>query len=114
MLKNPSHPGEILHDEVLPYHGVSSIEAAAILEIDQKRLDRVLAGRAPIDRDLAERIEAAWGVSAELMVSAQRHYDEARHRRHRDVPGRVTIGVVALLTLAGIVWQAVSLWRMLT
>ena len=114
MLKNPCHPGEILHDEVLPYHRLSAIEAAEILEIGQKRLDRVLAGRASIDRDLAERIEAAWGVSAELMLNVQRHYGEARARRRRDVPGRVTIGVVALLTLAGIVWQAVSLWRMLT
>ena len=114
MLKNPCHPGEILHDEVLPYHGLSTIQAAAVLQIDQKRLGLVLAGCAPIDRDLAERIEAAWGVSAELMLNAQRHYDEARARRQRDVPGRVTIAVVALFTLVGIVWQAVSLWRMLT
>lgn len=117
MLKNPSHPGEILHDEVLPYHGLSPSQAAAILNVELTTWELILAGRAPIGADLADRIETAWGISAELLLNLQRQYDEANlrnQRNRRGVPGIATIIVVALLALAGIAWQAVNVWRMLT
>lgn len=114
MLKNPSHPGEILREDVLPYYGVSPTQAAITLGIEPAQLDLILAGQAPLSRDLAERIEAEWGVSAELMVNVQRNYDEAHRRNRRGVPGMATIIVLALLALAGIAWQAAAVWRMLT
>lgn len=114
MLKNPSHPGEILHDEVLPYHGLSPSQAAAILNVELTTWELILAGRAPIGAELADRIEAAWGVSAELLLSLQRQYDEADRRNRRGVPGIATIIVIALLALAGVAWQADNVWRMLT
>lgn len=114
MLKNPAHPGEILREEVLPYYGVSPSEAASTLRIEPAQLDLILAGQAPLERDLAERIEAAWGVSAELMVNVQRQFDEAHRRNRRGVPGMATIIVLAVLALAGIAWQAAAIWRMLT
>lgn len=114
MLKNPAHPGEILREEVLPYHGVSPTQAAITMGIEPAQVDLILAGQAPIDHELAERIEAEWGVSAELMVNVQRHFDDAHRRSRRGVPSRATIIVLAVLAFAGIAWQAVGIWRMLT
>lgn len=114
MLKNPAHPGEILREDVLPYYGVSPTQAAITLGIEPARLELILAGQAPLDHDLADRIEAEWGVSAELMVSVQRHFDEAQCRNRRGVPGMATIIVLAVLALAGIAWQGAAIWRMLT
>lgn len=114
MLKNPAHPGEILREEVLAYYGVSPTEAARTLSVEPAQLELILAGQAPIDQDLAERVEAEWGVSAELMVNVQRHFDKAHRPNRRGVPGMVTITILALLALAGIAWQAAAVWRMLT
>lgn len=80
MLKNPTHPGELIANETLPYYGLKVAPAARVLKISRVNLHRVLTGQASLTHELALKIEAAFGVDAELLTSMQNQYDLARAR----------------------------------
>lgn len=85
MMKNPAHPGEILRDEILPYHRLTAREGAIALGLSPWRFGLLLAGHAAVDGEIARRIEAHWGVSCDLLLSLQANIDMARRRRRRKV-----------------------------
>jgi addiction module HigA family antidote len=62
---NPAHPGEVLRE----YLGsVSVTDAAANLGVTRAALSRILNGSSGISADMALRLEAALGASAEMQV----------------------------------------------
>lgn len=56
-MHNPPHPGETLHEDVLPALGLSVAEAARQLGVSRVALSRVLHGHAAVSVDLARRLE---------------------------------------------------------
>lgn len=90
MLANPTHPGEILSEEILPQYRLTILAAAAVLDISRPNLDRVIKGKAALSLDLALKIEKAFGVSADLLVRMQSQYDLAQARkRGEEITARV-------------------------
>ncbi len=80
---NPTHPGELLHDELLA-RDISVVDVAASLGTLADRLERVLALQGPITAELAWELErVVTGVSARFWMSLQADYDLAVARRHR-------------------------------
>lgn len=78
-MHNPSHPGEILRDDVLPALGLSVTDAAAQLDVTRVALSRVLNGRAAISSEMALRLEK-WlgpgnGPDAITWLALQSQYD---------------------------------------
>jgi addiction module HigA family antidote len=77
---NPPHPGEALHEDVLPALGLTISEAARQLGVPRLVLSRVLNGRTAITSDLARRL-ALWlatdreGPSVESFLREQVAYD---------------------------------------
>lgn len=90
MMKNPSHPGEIILEDTLPAYGHTIASAARVLGITRANLDRVLKGKASLSHELALKIEKAFGVSAELMTAVQNNYDLAQARKRAD---EITAGI---------------------
>lgn len=90
MLTNPSHPGELIRDEILPAYGLSKTAAAVALAITRANLHRVLEGQAALSPELALKIEKAFGTSAQLLMAMQANHDLAAARRDFDT---VTAGV---------------------
>ncbi|GHV07080.1 transcriptional regulator [Campylobacterota bacterium] len=78
---NPPHPGETLREDVLPALNLSVTEAAKELGINRVTLSRVLSGKAGISIDLALRLEAWLGTSAESWLKGQLSYDMWQARR---------------------------------
>lgn len=72
---NPPHPGEILRDTVLADGRISVTEFAEKLGVSRVALSRVVNGRAGISAELALRLAAALGVSAESWLRMQAAYD---------------------------------------
>jgi addiction module HigA family antidote len=73
-MHNPPHPGEVLQDGVLG--GVLTVtEFAKHLRVSRVALSRVLNGRAAVSAELAIRLAAALGGSAESWLSMQAAYD---------------------------------------
>jgi antitoxin HigA-1 len=72
-MHNPAHPGEVLQDTVLAEMTVT--EFAKRLGVSRVALSRVVNGRAAVSAELAIRLAAALGGSAESWLKMQMAYD---------------------------------------
>ena len=73
-MHNPPHPGEVLQDGVLGGE-LTVTEFAKRLRVSRVALSRVLNGHAAVSAELAIRLAAALGGSAESWLSMQAAYD---------------------------------------
>lgn len=69
---NPPHPGHVLREWVA---NRSVTEAAKALCVTRVALSRILNGRTGISADMALRLEAALGTSAEMWLGMQSDYE---------------------------------------
>lgn len=74
-MHNPPHPGEVLQDTVLAKGRISVTEFARRLSVSRVALSRVVNGRAAVSADMALRLAAALGGSAESWLQMQSAYD---------------------------------------
>ena len=75
-MHNPPHPGAVLKDTVLRADGGLSVtEFARRLSVSRVALSRVVHGHAAISAELAIRLAAALGGSAESWLRMQVTYD---------------------------------------
>jgi antitoxin HigA-1 len=72
---NPPHPGEVLRDGVFTDTGISVTEFAARLGVTRVALSRVLNSKAAISAEMAVRLSAALGGSAQSWLHMQANYD---------------------------------------
>jgi addiction module HigA family antidote len=79
-MHNPAHPGEVLRD-YLP-EGLAVTEAARRLGVTRQALSALLNGRAGVSAEMALRLEASLGTSAEMWIGMQTAFDlwKARQR----------------------------------
>jgi addiction module HigA family antidote len=79
-MHNPAHPGEVLRD-YLP-EGLAVTEAARRLGVTRQALSALLNGRAGVSAEMAIRLEAGLGTSAEMWIGMQTAFDlwKARQR----------------------------------
>ena len=80
-MHNPPHPGEVLRDTVLAEVSVSDF--ARRLGVSRVALSRVINGRAAVSAEMALRLSAALGGSAESWLRMQAAYDLWRASRKR-------------------------------
>lgn len=86
-MHNPPHPGEVLRDSVLSEISVS--EFARRLGVSRVALSRVVNGRAAVSAEMAIRLAAALGGSAESWLRLQAAYDlwqASKRRRPKIAP----------------------------
>ena len=74
-MHNPPHPGEILQDTVLRDGSITVTQLAKRLGVSRVALSRVVNGRATVSTELAIRLAAALGGSAESWLRMQVAYD---------------------------------------
>jgi addiction module HigA family antidote len=72
-MHNPAHPGEVLR-EFLP-KDLSLGEIASRLGVSRQALSALLNGRAGVSAEMALRLEAGLGTSAEMWVQMQANRD---------------------------------------
>lgn len=70
----PTHPGEILKDEI-EYRGISQRKLAEEMGIAYSALNEILNARRPITEKTALLFEAALGVNAEPLLKMQMRYN---------------------------------------
>ncbi len=74
-MHNPPHPGEVLQDTVLRDGSITVTQFAKHLGVSRVALSRVVNGRAAVSAELAIRLAAALGGSAEVWLRQQVAYD---------------------------------------
>ncbi len=70
----PTHPGEIIKDEV-EYRGISQRQLAKQMGIASSALNEILNGHRPLKEKTALLFEAALGVNAEPLLRLQMRYN---------------------------------------
>jgi antitoxin HigA-1 len=78
-MKNPPHPGKILKGEIDEL-GYSISQTADLFGVTRQQLHRVVKGESSISAEMALRIEAVIGGSADLWLRMQVAYDLAQLR----------------------------------
>ena len=71
-MHNPPHPGAVLQEWLAE---VSVTQAAAQLSVTRAHLSRILHGHADISADMALRLSALLGTSAEMWLGMQSAYN---------------------------------------
>ncbi len=74
-MHNPPHPGEVLRDGVFTGTGITVTDFAERIGVTRVALSRVLNGKAGISADMAVRLTAALGGSAESWLHMQANYE---------------------------------------
>ena len=74
-MHNPPHPGGVLAELWFAPAGITITEAARRLHTSRKTLSEITNGRASISADMALRLSALLGTSAELWLGMQQAYD---------------------------------------
>jgi antitoxin HigA-1 len=71
----PTHPGEILREDVFPSLGIPKTEIARRLGISRALLYAILDEKAPVSPAMALRLGKLFGSAPEIWVNLQRDYD---------------------------------------
>jgi addiction module HigA family antidote len=84
-MHDPPYPGEVLRELYLEPLGLTVTRAAQALRVSRKTLSAVLSGHAGISPEMAVRLAAGFGTSAELWLNLQQQFDLAKARASLDV-----------------------------
>lgn len=87
----PTHPGELLREDVLPATGKSKTEIAKMLGISRQHLHDILAERKPISAEVAVRFAKLFGNQPIFWIRMQGAYDAWHAARDVDVSSVPTL-----------------------
>ncbi len=76
----PTHPGEILKEE-LESRGITQKRFAEVIGVPYTQLNEILNGKRSVSTDFALMMEAAIGINPELLINMQNRYNMALSRR---------------------------------
>ena len=81
----PSHPGEILREDILPALGMAKSRLADHLGISRQTLYSILGEQRAVTADVAARLGQAFGNSAVFWLNLQSQHDAWHAARQPDV-----------------------------
>ena len=87
----PSHPGELLSEIMIPATGLSKSEIARMLGISRQTLYDILNCKQPVTPAVAVRLGKLFGDGAGIWVRMQAAYDTWHAEREVDVSAIPTI-----------------------
>ena len=74
-MRQPTHPGEILREDILPELNISKSEFARRAHISRQTLYRILDGKEPIRVATALKLAKLLNNNAEFWLNMQSKYD---------------------------------------
>ena len=73
--RRPIHPGEILREDFIPDYGLTVSGLAAALGVSRQSVNELLRERRAVSPEMAIRLAALFGNSAEFWLNLQRTVD---------------------------------------
>jgi addiction module HigA family antidote len=87
----PTHPGELLREDILPATRKKKAEIARLLGISRQHLHDILSETKPVSPAVAVRLGKLFGNGAGLWVRMQGNYDTWQAEREIDVSAIPTL-----------------------
>src|SRR3954466_12418128 len=73
--RRPTHPGEILREDVLPETGLSQGAFASLLGVSRRTVNEILQEKRPVTVDTAHRLARVLGTSPDVWLGLQQDVD---------------------------------------
>src|SRR5436309_11095066 len=73
--RRPSHPGELLREDVMPAAGLNQAQLAKALGVSRKTVSEVVLEQRPVTVDMAMRLGRFFGNGPNLWLSMQQAVD---------------------------------------
>lgn len=73
--RRPTHPGEILREDVLPATGLSQGEFARLIGVSRRTVNEILQEKRPVTVDTAHRLARALNTSPDVWLGLQQDVD---------------------------------------
>jgi addiction module HigA family antidote len=73
--RRPTHPGEILREDVLPETGLTQGEFARMLGVSRRTVNEILQEKRPVTVDTAHRLARVLGTSPDVWLGLQQDVD---------------------------------------
>ncbi len=73
--RRPTHPGEILREDVLPETGLKQGEFARLLGVSRRTVNEILQEKRPVTVDMAHRLARSLGTSPDVWLGLQQDVD---------------------------------------
>lgn len=80
----PAHPGSFIRTEILDELGLSIARAADVLDVRRATLSDLLNEKAALSPEMALRIEKAFGMSMDTLLSMQAWHDSYTMRQRSE------------------------------
>ena len=93
----PTHPGEILKDEI-EYRGISQRKLAEQMSMSYSVVNEILNARRPLSESNALLFEAVLGVEADTLMRLQLKYNMQIARKDKNLMERIR-KIAAVVTL---------------
>lgn len=90
----PTHPGELLREDVIPATERSKTEIARMLGISRQHLYDILAERKPVSPEVGVRLGKLFGNGPSFWIRMQAAYDEWQAERAVDVSNIPTLRTI--------------------
>jgi addiction module HigA family antidote len=74
-MRKPTHPGEILSEDILPNIGLSQSKLAELLMMSRQNLNRILNCTSSITSDTAVKLGLLFGNDPQFWLNLQDKYD---------------------------------------
>ena len=87
----PTHPGELLREDLIPAIGKPKAEIARMLGISRQHLYDILAERKPVSPEVAVRLAKMFGNAPLVWIRMQGAYDAWHVSREVDVSAVPTL-----------------------
>lgn len=81
MNRQPTHPGAILREDILPGLNITRTAFAESIQISRTMLHGILSERRPITPETAIKLSVALGNSPEMWLNMQMKYDVWEKRK---------------------------------
>lgn len=73
--RRPTHPGEILREDVIPALGITQGEFARNLGVSRRTVNEILQEKRPVTVDTAHRLARSLGTSPDVWLGLQQDVD---------------------------------------
>jgi len=73
--RKPTHPGEVLREDLLPATGLTQEQFATLLGVSRRTVNEILNERRPVSVDMAHRLARALNTTPDVWVNMQTTLD---------------------------------------
>ena len=80
----PTHPGELLREEIMPAIGLTQEALAGRLGVSRRTINEILGGKRSVSADMAHRLARLFDTTPEFWLGMQQDVDLWNARRAAD------------------------------